>query len=100
MTVQEEFGQRVSNVVFMGMGEPMLNLGNVSAACRLLNQVMGIGARFLTISTVGELGKGCRLLRSGGSRRNGGCQGNGRSCLGRSFLLFHRVSVQASVRAQ
>ena len=40
--------------VFMGMGEPMLNLGNVSVACRLLNQVLGIGARFLNISTVGE----------------------------------------------
>jgi len=53
MTVQEEFGKRVSNVVFMGMGEPLLNLPSVIKSCQLLNQQMGIGARFLTISTVG-----------------------------------------------
>ncbi|MEQ9487333.1 23S rRNA (adenine(2503)-C(2))-methyltransferase RlmN [Coleofasciculus sp. F4-SAH-05] len=53
LTVQEDFGQRVSNVVFMGMGEPLLNLEAVLAAVRSLNQDIGIGMRSLTISTVG-----------------------------------------------
>lgn len=53
LTVQEEFGQRVSNVVFMGMGEPLLNLPSVMRAHDILNKEIGIGARHLTISTVG-----------------------------------------------
>lgn len=53
LTVQEDFQQRVSNLVFMGMGEPLLNLENVLAAVQCLNQDMGIGQRCMTISTVG-----------------------------------------------
>lgn len=53
LTVQEDFGQRVSNVVFMGMGEPLLNLDAVVGAVKSLNQDVGIGMRSLTISTVG-----------------------------------------------
>lgn len=53
LTVQEDFGQRVSNVVFMGMGEPLLNLEQVVVALRSLNQNVGIGQRSLTVSTVG-----------------------------------------------
>lgn len=53
LTVQENFGQRVSNVVFMGMGEPLLNLAEVVAAVHSLNRDVGIGQRSLTISTVG-----------------------------------------------
>ncbi len=53
LTVQEDFGQRVSNIVFMGMGEPLLNSENVLAAVRALNQDVGIGQRLITISTVG-----------------------------------------------
>jgi 23S rRNA (adenine2503-C2)-methyltransferase len=53
LTVQEDFGQRVSNIVFMGMGEPLLNTENVLAAVRCLNQDVGIGQRSITISTVG-----------------------------------------------
>ncbi|MFN6559827.1 MAG: 23S rRNA (adenine(2503)-C(2))-methyltransferase RlmN [Nostoc sp. ChiSLP01] len=53
LTVQEDFQQRVSNVVFMGMGEPLLNTENVLAALKCLNQDVGIGARLLTVSTVG-----------------------------------------------
>ncbi len=53
LTVQEDFQQRVGNVVFMGMGEPLLNLGQVLAAVRSLNQDIGIGQRSLTVSTVG-----------------------------------------------
>ena len=57
LTVQEDFGQRVSNVVFMGMGEPMANINQVVAAVKSLNQDVGIGARSLTVSTVGIRGK-------------------------------------------
>lgn len=53
LTVQEDFGQRVTNVVFMGMGEPLLNLERVVEAVTCLNQDVGIGQRNLTISTVG-----------------------------------------------
>ncbi len=53
LTVQEDFGQRVSHVVFMGMGEPLANLEQVIKAVHGLNKEVGIGQRSLTISTVG-----------------------------------------------
>jgi 23S rRNA (adenine2503-C2)-methyltransferase len=53
LTVQEDFQERVSNVVFMGMGEPLLNTENVILAIKSINQDVGIGARSLTLSTVG-----------------------------------------------
>ena len=48
-------GGRVSNVVFMGMGEPLANLENVLRAIRIINAEwgLGIGARHITISTSG-----------------------------------------------
>jgi 23S rRNA (adenine2503-C2)-methyltransferase len=42
----------VDHAVFMGMGEPMMNLDNVLAACERLPDI-GIGHRRTTISTVG-----------------------------------------------
>jgi adenine C2-methylase RlmN of 23S rRNA A2503 and tRNA A37 len=53
--IQEHFMQRVTNVVFMGMGEPMLNIPAVVAAHRSLNEDLGIGSRNITISTVRPL---------------------------------------------
>ena len=53
LTVQEDFQQRVSHVVFMGMGEPLLNVDNVLGAVKSLNKDVGIGQRSLTLSTVG-----------------------------------------------
>lgn len=53
LTVQEDFKRRVSHIVFMGMGEPLLNMDNVLAAIRCLNQDVGIGQRCITVSTVG-----------------------------------------------
>ncbi|MBI4782535.1 MAG: 23S rRNA (adenine(2503)-C(2))-methyltransferase RlmN [Oscillatoriophycideae cyanobacterium NC_groundwater_1537_Pr4_S-0.65um_50_18] len=61
LTVQEDFGHRVSNIVFMGMGEPLLNTDNVLAAVRSLNQDVGIGQRSITLSTVGIPGRIRRL---------------------------------------
>ncbi|MDQ2929848.1 MAG: 23S rRNA (adenine(2503)-C(2))-methyltransferase RlmN [Gemmatimonadota bacterium] len=47
----------VTNVVFMGMGEPMMNWPAVDTALTILNspQGLGIGARHITVSTVGVL---------------------------------------------
>ena len=42
----------VDHCVFMGMGEPMMNLDNVLAACRRL-PALGIGNRRTAVSTVG-----------------------------------------------
>jgi 23S rRNA (adenine2503-C2)-methyltransferase len=63
LTVRDDFGRRVSNVVFMGMGEPLINLDEVVAAVQSLNQNLGIGQRSLTISTVGLPGKISQLAR-------------------------------------
>ncbi len=53
LTVQKDFGRRVSHIVFMGMGEPLLNTDNVLAAVRCINEDLEIGQRHFTISTVG-----------------------------------------------
>jgi len=47
--------EKVTNVVFMGMGEPLLNYSNVLSAIRTLNDPdgFGIGARRISISTSG-----------------------------------------------
>ncbi len=45
--------RRVSNVVFMGMGEPLANYNRLWAAVTALHDELGLSARHLTISTVG-----------------------------------------------
>src|SRR5881398_164150 len=49
--------QKPTNIVFMGMGEPLLNWDAVDSALSILNQPegLGIGARHITVSTVGIL---------------------------------------------
>jgi 23S rRNA (adenine2503-C2)-methyltransferase len=42
-----------THVVFMGMGEPLLNLQNVLPAIHLMHDEMGIAMRHITVSTVG-----------------------------------------------
>lgn len=48
-------GNRITNIVFMGMGEPMANYANVMQAIRILHDPMtfNISARKITVSTVG-----------------------------------------------
>jgi 23S rRNA (adenine2503-C2)-methyltransferase len=48
-------GQHVTNVVFMGMGEPLANYGETVRALRLLtdSRAFGLGQRAITVSTVG-----------------------------------------------
>lgn len=49
----EHPAQRITNVVMMGMGEPLLNYPNVLKSIRLLNEEAGIAMRHITVSTVG-----------------------------------------------
>jgi 23S rRNA (adenine(2503)-C(2))-methyltransferase len=51
----KKINEKISNVVFMGMGEPLLNYGNVIEAVRILNagELFGLGARHISISTIG-----------------------------------------------
>ncbi len=53
--------RRLSNVVFMGMGEPLANYDRVWAALTRLHRDIGISARHLTVSTVG-LAPGIRRM--------------------------------------
>ncbi len=48
-------GERINNLVFMGMGEPLANFGNVMRAISIINAEWGIGlgARHITVSTSG-----------------------------------------------
>jgi 23S rRNA (adenine2503-C2)-methyltransferase len=60
-------GRRLTNVVFMGMGEPLLNLDRVLAAVDALHDPgrFGLGARHITVSTSGVV-PGIRDLTSRG----------------------------------
>ena len=53
LTIQRDTGLKVTNVVFMGQGEPLLNLDNVLKAMEIFNEDFQIGARRLTVSTSG-----------------------------------------------
>lgn len=55
LLVQEQTGQRVSNIVAMGQGEPFLNYDQALEALRICNNknLLNIGARHITISTCG-----------------------------------------------
>ena len=54
-----ETGKRVTNVVFMGMGEPLLNLDNTIAVIRIMLDDLGfnLSNRRVTVSTIGIPGK-------------------------------------------
>lgn len=53
--VQQSIGSKITNVVFMGMGEPLLNLEQVINALDIISSPIGlsISQRHMTISTVG-----------------------------------------------
>jgi 23S rRNA (adenine2503-C2)-methyltransferase len=59
--IQVQLGskQRITNLVYMGMGEPMLNYENVMKSIDIINDEKGlnIGARHITISTAGYADK-------------------------------------------
>lgn len=55
LAAERESGEPVRNIVFMGMGEPLANLTNLTKAVEILNAHWGvdIGARRMTVSTSG-----------------------------------------------
>ena len=57
VAMRDEFSGRLSNIVFMGMGEPLANYNRVVAAVRRIVEAppdgFGISARSVTVSTVG-----------------------------------------------
>ena len=55
LAIERESGEKIDNIVFMGMGEPLANLTNLLRAIRIINAPWGleIGARHITISTSG-----------------------------------------------
>ncbi len=57
ITIARRAERPVTNIVFMGMGEPFLNYDNVIKAAQIFNSELGpgIGARKITISTSGLL---------------------------------------------
>jgi len=61
--VEELSGEKINNIVFMGMGEPMANYDNLMRAIGILNAPwgVGVGARQMTVSTSG-LVPGIRAL--------------------------------------
>jgi len=61
--------RRLSNIVFMGMGEPLANTRNVFRALKRINEDIGIGARHITVSTVGIV-PGIRLFGGLGPQFN------------------------------
>jgi len=60
-----ERGQRVTNVVYMGMGEPLQNYERVVASIRMLTDRFGLSRRRITVSTVGVIEKIIRLSSEG-----------------------------------
>ncbi len=63
MSMQRITGKKISNLVYMGQGEPLHNLENVLKSIQIFRESAGIGVRHITVSTSGlvpqiiELGK-------------------------------------------
>lgn len=63
LEIQKHTSEKISNVVFMGIGEPLDNYENVIKAIRLMNnpKALNIGARHISISTCGLIENIARL---------------------------------------
>ncbi|MDR1952554.1 MAG: 23S rRNA (adenine(2503)-C(2))-methyltransferase RlmN [Elusimicrobiota bacterium] len=57
LTIENDTGEKISGVLFMGMGEPLLNFNNVLSAVKSLlsKKEFNIGKRHITLSTVGVI---------------------------------------------
>lgn len=55
VSIRDDMDKRITNIVFMGMGEPLLNIDNVFRSIHILNDSKGlrVGARKITVSTAG-----------------------------------------------
>lgn len=54
LQVKRATGRRITNIVFMGMGEPLLNYDAVMTATDIIAAGIGIAARRMTVSTAGR----------------------------------------------
>ena len=52
LLIQREMSMKVTNIVFMGMGEPLLNINEVLIAIKSINEDLNISQRKITVSTV------------------------------------------------
>ncbi len=50
--IENEMNRRVTNIVFMGMGEPLLNIDELLLSIRSINEDLNISQRKITVSTV------------------------------------------------
>ena len=71
--IQKEMNKKVTNIVFMGMGEPLLNLDELLLAIRSINEDLNISQRKMTVSTVAIPNK-IKQLSNLSFERLGKCQ--------------------------
>lgn len=50
---EQRYGKQLTNIVYMGMGEPLLNYKNVVRSTEILSSELGISPRRVTVSTAG-----------------------------------------------
>ena len=60
--IENEMNRKVTNIVFMGMGEPLLNIDELLLSIRSINEDFQISQRKITVSTVAVPKKICKLL--------------------------------------
>lgn len=55
LSMEKDFGEKITNVVFMGMGEPMLNYNSVKKSIEMINSkdMLNISKRRIAVSTAG-----------------------------------------------
>ena len=51
--IQSDTGLKVTNIVYMGQGEPLLNFDNLMSSIKIFRECFQIGARRITVSTCG-----------------------------------------------
>ncbi len=66
---RQRFDRGVSNVVYMGMGEPLQNYANVVKSTQLITEALGLAPKRITVSTVG-LARRIRQLADDGAPFN------------------------------
>ncbi len=62
--IQRDIGERISNVVIMGSGEPLDNYDNLLRFLKIIGDGIGIGQRHITVSTCGLVDKMKELAKS------------------------------------
>ncbi len=67
LTIEQATGEEITNVVFMGMGEPLANYDNLLKSIEIINSsnALNIGMRRITVSTCGLVPEINRLAKEG-----------------------------------